>query len=41
LFALDADRLNLGANAKVVDVENAAQQHAIAQGELIGTYERR
>lgn len=41
LFALDADRLNLGANAKVVEVENAAQQHALAQGELIGTYERR
>jgi Raf kinase inhibitor-like YbhB/YbcL family protein len=41
LFALDVDRLDVGANAKVVDVENAASRHAIAQGELVGTYERR
>jgi Raf kinase inhibitor-like YbhB/YbcL family protein len=40
LFALDVDRLDVSPNAKVVDVENAAKQHAIAQGELIGTYER-
>ena len=40
LFALDVDRLGVDANAKVVDVENAARQHAIAEGELIGTYER-
>lgn len=41
LFALDVDRLDVPANAKVVDVEDAARQHAIAQGELVGTYERR
>jgi Raf kinase inhibitor-like YbhB/YbcL family protein len=41
LFALDTDRLGLGLDAKVADVEDAANKHAIAQGELIGTYERR
>jgi Raf kinase inhibitor-like YbhB/YbcL family protein len=41
LFALDVDKLGLAANAKVADVENAARQHAIAQGELVGTYERK
>jgi Raf kinase inhibitor-like YbhB/YbcL family protein len=41
LFALGVDRLNLSPDAKVVDVENEAGKHAIAQGELIGTYERR
>ncbi|HEY8434613.1 MAG TPA: YbhB/YbcL family Raf kinase inhibitor-like protein [Sphingomicrobium sp.] len=41
LFALDTDKLGLSADAKVVDVENAARQHAIAQGELVGTYERK
>jgi Raf kinase inhibitor-like YbhB/YbcL family protein len=41
LFALDVDRLGLGPNSKVIDVENAATKHAIAQGELIGTFERR
>jgi len=41
LFALDTDKLGLSADAKVVDVENAARQHAIAEGELVGTYERK
>jgi hypothetical protein len=41
LFALDTDKLGLSADAKVVEVENAARQHAIAEGELIGTYERK
>lgn len=41
LFALDTDKLGLSADAKVVDVEKAAAQHAIAQGELVGTYERK
>jgi phosphatidylethanolamine-binding protein (PEBP) family uncharacterized protein len=41
LFALDVDRLDLGVDAKVIDVENAASKHALAQGELIGTYERK
>lgn len=41
LFALDTDKLGLSADAKVADVESAARQHAIAEGELIGTYERK
>jgi hypothetical protein len=41
LFALDVDKLNIAAGAKVLDVENEATKHAIAQGELVGTYERR
>src|SRR4051794_15669929 len=41
LYALDVDRLDLGPAAKVIDVENGARKHAIAMGELIGTYERR
>ena len=41
LFALDTDRLGLSSDAKVKDVEDAAQKHSIAQGELVGTYERK
>jgi Raf kinase inhibitor-like YbhB/YbcL family protein len=41
LFALDVDKLGVPANAKIAEVENAAQQHAIGQAELIGTYERK
>jgi Raf kinase inhibitor-like YbhB/YbcL family protein len=41
LFALDVDRLNVAPNSKVADVENEASKHAIATGELVGTYERR
>jgi Raf kinase inhibitor-like YbhB/YbcL family protein len=41
LFALDTDKLGLSSNAKVADVENAASRHAIAEGELVGTYERK
>jgi Raf kinase inhibitor-like YbhB/YbcL family protein len=41
LFALDIDKLDVSPGAKIADVENAAQKHAIAQGELIGTYERK
>jgi Raf kinase inhibitor-like YbhB/YbcL family protein len=41
LFALDTDKLGLPPNAKVADVENAAREHALAEGELIGTYERK
>ncbi|MGZ2412231.1 Raf kinase inhibitor-like YbhB/YbcL family protein [Sphingomonas sp. F9_3S_D5_B_2] len=40
LFALDVDKLGLGHDAKIVDVETAAAAHAIAQGELIGTFQR-
>jgi Raf kinase inhibitor-like YbhB/YbcL family protein len=41
LYALGRDRLDVPSNAKVEEVENEAQKHAIAQGELIGTYERK
>ena len=41
LFALSTEKLGLSADAKVVDVENAAQKHAIAEGEIVGTYERK
>jgi Raf kinase inhibitor-like YbhB/YbcL family protein len=40
LYALDVDELDVPANAKIVDIENAAKRHAIGQGELIGTYQR-
>jgi hypothetical protein len=41
LFALDTESLGLSTNAKIADVESAARQHALAEGELIGTYERK
>ena len=41
LFALDTDKLGLSPSAKVIDVENAARQHAVAEGELVATYERK
>jgi len=41
LFALDIERLDLKSTAKVIDVENEAGKHSIAEGELIGTFERR
>lgn len=41
LFALDTERLGLSADAKIAVVESAARQHALAEGELIGTYERK
>ena len=41
LFALGIERLSLGADARVIDVENEASKHAVARGELVGTYERR
>ena len=41
LFALDVDRLEVSPNAKIADVENAAAKHALAQGELVGTFERK
>ncbi|MEO8456118.1 MAG: YbhB/YbcL family Raf kinase inhibitor-like protein [Sphingomicrobium sp.] len=41
LFALNVEKLGLAANAKVADVDNAARHHTLAQGELVGTYERR
>ena len=41
LFALNVDKLGLGANAKIIDVESAANQHALGKAELVGTYERK
>jgi len=41
LFALDTDQLDLSPGARVVDVESAARQNALAEGELIGTYQRK
>src|SRR5438132_13152265 len=41
LFALDVDRLGLAANAKITDVETAANQHVLGKAELVGTYERK
>lgn len=41
LFALDTEKLDVAAGAKVGDVEKAAQKHALAEGELIGVYERK
>jgi Raf kinase inhibitor-like YbhB/YbcL family protein len=41
LIALNTEKLGLSPDAKVKDVEDAAQKHAIAEGELIGIYERK
>lgn len=41
LFALNVDRLDLTPKSKVAHVEHAAGSHAIGEGELVGTYERR
>lgn len=41
LFALDADRLDLGVSAKVADVERQAEGHALGRAELTGLFERR
>lgn len=41
LYALDVDRLDVGANPKVAEVESKAEKHALGRGELVGTYERK
>ena len=41
LFALDVEKLDLPTSAKVADVESEASKHALGQGELVGTYERK
>jgi Raf kinase inhibitor-like YbhB/YbcL family protein len=41
LFALDVERLDLPSAAKVADVLSAAKRHAVAETELIGTFETR
>ena len=40
LFALDTGELGLPSGTNVAVVESAARQHALAEGELVGTYER-
>lgn len=40
LFALSVDKLGLGPKAKVKDVEDAAERHAIGRAKLIGTFQR-
>lgn len=41
LYALDVEKLGLNEGAKVEQVESEAQKHAVARGQLVGTYERR
>ena len=41
LFALDVDRLGLGADAKIADLAKEAEKHALGRAELTGTYERK
>ena len=41
LYALDVDRLDVAAGAKIPEVEAAAQKHQIGLAQLTGTYERK
>lgn len=41
LLALDTDRLDLPAGAKVSELEKAAAEHMLGRAELTGTYERK
>ena len=41
LYALDTDRLDLGSSPTVLDVETAAHGHTLAEGELVGFFERK
>ena len=41
LYALDVADLGLPANPTVEQVDSEARKHAIARGELVGTYERK
>ncbi|WP_448192746.1 YbhB/YbcL family Raf kinase inhibitor-like protein [Azospirillum sp. sgz301742] len=40
LYALDVPALPLGAGTRCADIERLARQHAIAEAELVGIYER-
>jgi Raf kinase inhibitor-like YbhB/YbcL family protein len=40
IFALEVDHLPLPAGAKISELEQAAEQKALGEGEIIGTYER-
>lgn len=41
LYALDTAALDLSDDAKIDEVEQAAQNHALGRAELIGTFERK
>lgn len=41
LFALSVDELSLSPDARAAEVEDEARKHALGEGELIGTYERK
>jgi Raf kinase inhibitor-like YbhB/YbcL family protein len=41
LFALNIEKLGLGASATVKEVEAVAEKKAVGRAELIGTYQRR
>lgn len=41
LYALDVDKLDVRPDAKVEEIEAAAQQHALGRADLIGTFERK
>ncbi len=40
LFALDTERLQAGRRPSCRDVERVSKQHALAEGELVGTFSR-
>lgn len=40
VFALDVPKLNVPPSASAADVERAAQSHATAEAEIVGTFER-
>ena len=41
LFALGVDRLNVGPDITIAQLEEAVSRQALGEGELIGTYERK
>jgi phosphatidylethanolamine-binding protein (PEBP) family uncharacterized protein len=40
LFALDVPKLDMPSNCAIEDVLEAAEDHALAEAEYIGTFER-
>jgi len=40
LFALDVPKLDVPPNCSAADVLRAAQSHALAEGDVVGTFER-
>ena len=41
LMALDVDKLDIGSNPKVAQLEAEAEKHLLGRAELTGTYERK